>query len=226
MKKIIAAFALLFLGGLVLAPSASATGDDQPSADNKKITFCHATGSETNPYNKITTSISAFINAGHIGGGQPGTHDGDIYPAFSYTTKGGEVVNVPAQGDQSLLEFDDCQKPKEDTPVAKPDATFVDKCDTKNDVFSVAPGTGYTVGAVQTDGVIQVITVTLNEGFVWADGTKDALRFERPVFTDVDCDLPETGLGATFNTTGGYAALAALMLGGAMLLTGGRLRRN
>ena len=38
-----------------------------------KITICHATGSETNPYNEITVSVNGLN--GH------GTHEGDIIPA-------------------------------------------------------------------------------------------------------------------------------------------------
>ncbi|MFF2370245.1 hypothetical protein ACFVS8_06780, partial [Agromyces sp. NPDC058110] len=72
--------------------------------DSNKITYCHATSSDTNPYNKITTSINAFVNSGHI------DHAKDIYPAFSYK-KNGYPVNVPAKGDQSLLQYADCAKP-------------------------------------------------------------------------------------------------------------------
>ena len=38
-----------------------------------KITICHATGSQTNPYNEITVSVDGLN--GH------GTHEGDIIPA-------------------------------------------------------------------------------------------------------------------------------------------------
>lgn len=72
----------------------------------KKITFCHATGSASNPYVRLTTSVSAFFHAGHI------DHQDkrDIYPSFSYVKKG-ETINVAAQGDQSLLQYEDCTKP-------------------------------------------------------------------------------------------------------------------
>jgi Tol biopolymer transport system component len=53
--------------------------DDGPENDkgggkNKKITLCHATGSETNPYVEITVADDGVYN-GHI------DHDGDIIPA-------------------------------------------------------------------------------------------------------------------------------------------------
>jgi hypothetical protein len=38
-----------------------------------KITICHATSSETNPYNEITVSVNGLN--GH------GKHEGDIIPA-------------------------------------------------------------------------------------------------------------------------------------------------
>lgn len=69
----------------------------------QKVTFCHATGSASNPYVRLTTSVRAFYHAGHIG-----HQDGrDIYPEFSYVVKG-ETYAVPAQGDQALLQFEDC----------------------------------------------------------------------------------------------------------------------
>jgi hypothetical protein len=218
MKKILATLGLLAVATLGLAAPASANGDDTP-AENKKVTLCHATSSETNPYNKITVSVAAFYNAGHI------DHAGDFWEAFSYTTKGGDVVNVPAQGDTSLLAFDDCVAPRVDEQVAKPDVTFQDLCGTKNDVFSVAPGRGYTVGATQSDGVIQSITVSLNEGFVWADGSHEPLRFEKPVFTNEDCDLPETGAAAVYNTPAGIAALAGIALLGLATVATTRRRK-
>lgn len=41
-----------------------------------KVTLCHATGSETNPYVSITVAAPAVLNAGH------GDHERDIIPPF------------------------------------------------------------------------------------------------------------------------------------------------
>lgn len=210
MKKFTILLAVLAASLISLAAPAQATGD-HPSADNKKVTLCHATGSASNPFTKIEISVNAFYNAGHI------DHEGDIWEAFSYVTNGGDTVNVPARGDTALLAFDDCDQPDEDTPVTKPDAVFNDACGTEDDVFSVAPGEGYTVGAIQTDGVIQSITVTLNEGFVWTGGDTAPLRFERPAFTNVDCDIPNTG-AAEYATGMGAGALAGVAALGALML--------
>src|SRR5881409_3110508 len=113
---VIGALTMALVVILLGATAASAHGD-QPSADNKKVEFCHATGSASNPYVKIETSVMAFYNAGHI------NHAGDIWAAFSYTNNKGDVVNVPAQGDQELLAFEDCQRPRVNEKVAKPDVT-------------------------------------------------------------------------------------------------------
>ena len=67
--------------------------DMSPDCDNtleKKVQFCHATGSEQNPYNLLDTSVNAFFMAGHD------THQDfrDIVPPFSYL-KQGEVIDFP-----------------------------------------------------------------------------------------------------------------------------------
>jgi hypothetical protein len=66
----------------------------QPPADNTndhKIEFCHATGSATNPYVKLNTSVAAFIQAGH------GNHDDDIVPPGTEYVKQGVAGSIPAQ---------------------------------------------------------------------------------------------------------------------------------
>lgn len=221
MLKYICTALIAMMIALVAGP-ANAT-NDQPDADNKPVTFCHYAGSNdhggSGNYVKLTTNVAAFYNAGHI------SHTNDIWEAFSYTTKGGDVINVPAQGATSLLAFEDCQKPAELVKVAKPEDVFVDKCGTVNDVFSVAPGRGYTVGAIQTDGVIQSITVTLNEGFTWTDETTAPVRFEHPAFTNVDCNIPNTGAAET-GKTAGLIAIAGFVLIGTMTLFGSRRRSS
>jgi hypothetical protein len=64
------------------------------SSSNQKVTLCHRTNSETNPYVRITVSISSVIkSSGHDGhngpvyaAGMKAAHQkwGDIIPAFSY----------------------------------------------------------------------------------------------------------------------------------------------
>ena len=209
-RLIVGMFAAVLSLGIAAAPAtATGGGHNDPPAENKKVTLCHATSSETNPYNKIEVSVAAFYNAGHI------DHEDDIWEAFSYTTKGGDVVNVPAQGDTSLLAFEDCEKPKVDEEVPVPDYTFNDPCGTEDDTMAVADGEGYSVGDVVKNGPTWSITVTADDGFVFENGEK-TVKFTH-TFTDVDCDLPETGGKETF-LAGGIGALALFVAAGVMLV--------
>jgi hypothetical protein len=85
-------------GDIIPAPSAgcpgSSKGDDDSKGDHsKKITICHATGSEKNPYVEITIPEKAWLN-GHEDG-----HNGraDIYPvpAGGCEKEKGEHENPP-----------------------------------------------------------------------------------------------------------------------------------
>lgn len=65
-------------------------GDESNDAGADKVTICHATGSETNPYNLITVSVNSILNpAGH------GDHEDDIIPPFE---------GFDGQGDLDLLD--------------------------------------------------------------------------------------------------------------------------
>jgi hypothetical protein len=94
-------FAIPLLTGLVVAAAAlsvqvasSATAEtvrvEQGSSDS--VTLCHATGSTTNPYVKITVDAAGAYD-GHYK-----QHDGDIIPAFTYND-----TDYPARGDQAIL---------------------------------------------------------------------------------------------------------------------------
>lgn len=74
MKKLMILVALV---AAIIAPSATATG----SADSPKVTFCHATGSTTNPYVLIETAAAGAFN-GHLGKGHQNGED--IIPPFEY----------------------------------------------------------------------------------------------------------------------------------------------
>lgn len=221
LKKIIAAIVAMFVALMLMAGPATANGGNDNPADNKKVELCHATGSATNPYEYLNISLNAFLQAGH--GTNSGTHGGDIYEGFSYTTKGGEVVNVPGKNTDKLSLLDtDCVEPKVDEKIAKPAVNIVDKCETADDKFSVAPGRGYTVGNVTGTHPNFSVTVDANDGFVFTDGSKSV------TFTTTaadfpnsdDCDLPETGGEAQYNTTLGLLALLGVaVVGGGLLFT-------
>jgi len=68
---------LIVTAAFVVVPGAMAVPPDS------KVTFCHRTGSETNPYVIITTAESAWLNAHQPGANHP-TLDGrdDIFLHF------------------------------------------------------------------------------------------------------------------------------------------------
>lgn len=70
MKKVLAAAGIAGLALLTISAPATATGPDD------KITICHATGSDSNPYVEVTISKN-----GLNGHNAQGVHDGDIVPA-------------------------------------------------------------------------------------------------------------------------------------------------
>ncbi|MDB5170252.1 MAG: putative serine protease, subtilase family [Candidatus Saccharibacteria bacterium] len=168
--------------------------------DTKKIAFCHATGSATNPYVFIETSVNAFFQAGHI------DHPNDIWPAFSYV-KNGETINVPAQGDQSLL-ASGCVKAPEDTPVAPADVTFNDECGTTNDTYTVPTvvegvqyikdGQPVAAGTYPGTGTVTIVPQAL-PNYVLAPGTPTSWSH---AFTNEDCTPPPSA-GDYNGTTSG-----------------------
>lgn len=79
-------------------------------APEHKVTICHATASETNPYVQITVDIasSGYLKAGHS------SHEGDIIPPYTY-----EDFSFAGQGDQSIL-ANGCEVPGEPTETPPP----------------------------------------------------------------------------------------------------------
>ncbi|MEA2498332.1 MAG: hypothetical protein QOH26_737 [Actinomycetota bacterium] len=76
--------------------------DDEVIVEDEKVTLCHATGSTTNPFVKITIAAPAAVNA-HI----EHQHGEDIIPPFEY--KGQTYSqNWTAEG-QALYATEDCQ---------------------------------------------------------------------------------------------------------------------
>ena len=56
--------------------------DSDCSANDRKVTICHATSSNTNPYNQITVSVNSISHSGHLG------HTGPLYPQLGW----GDVI--------------------------------------------------------------------------------------------------------------------------------------
>lgn len=95
-------FTVLLFSGLLVS-SAGAQGNE----DN--VALCHATGSESNPYELITIDAAGAFN-GHLGDDHQNGED--IIPPFEY--QGEEYSqNYDAEG-QAILE-NDCEVPDTDT---------------------------------------------------------------------------------------------------------------
>lgn len=73
MKRILAALGVTSLA--LFGATATAFATDESSGSGEKITICHATGSETNPYVSVTINLNALN--GHVGH----QHGEDIIPA-------------------------------------------------------------------------------------------------------------------------------------------------
>lgn len=215
MNKIITmllAFAMALMASVALASASSATSNGG-NFEGKKQTICHYTSEHaSHQYNKIEVDVNSILN-GLPSGHQQHDNGKDVIPPFIYYEKiDGEWVlkSFPGQGSQTLLTYpgDKCEAPVVNEKVAKPESSVNDPCVTKNDTFSVAPGDGYTVASVVENGLVWSITVTLVDGYEWADGTTTPLVLTH-TFTNVDCDLPDTG-SATTNVVGGLVILALL----------------
>uniref|UniRef100_UPI00058C0AC7 hypothetical protein n=1 Tax=Agromyces subbeticus TaxID=293890 RepID=UPI00058C0AC7 len=159
----------------------------------KKIEFCHATGSATHPYERIETAVEAFFNAGHV----DHQNHGDIYPAFNYV-KHGKVIHVPAQGDQSLLQYEDCVKPDVKIPVEGA-PTFSDTCGPDNEQLSVPADTAkIDWNSSESNGVITV-TATAKPGYVFKKDSKTKWEF---TINDAPCVVPVVGAPSFSDTCG------------------------
>ena len=148
-------------------------GDDmlpEDDSDSKKVKFCHATGSESNPFVLIETSVNAFYQAGHD------THqDGrDIVPPFSYKKKGQTIsfpgLNWDATG-QAIFS-NGCVVPKPEEPPVKidlPTPTFEDPCGPNNASWDVPKNTDVLTWSVDDQG--NLIATIIKDKTVFENGT-------------------------------------------------------
>jgi LPXTG-motif cell wall-anchored protein len=107
-------FAVLGAASPVGAGNGVATGDDTP-----KITLCHATNSDTNPYVVITVDSSSVITQGHDGHTGPIWNAtlkdqkidwGDVIPSFTYVDKNDATRTYPGMNTDALvLIANECQ---------------------------------------------------------------------------------------------------------------------
>ena len=139
-----------------LVPSTLATVATATEEGEAKVTLCHATGSEANPYEMITVAPQVVQNAGHH------THqDGrDIIPPFTFESPNGkDVIDFPGSApyfsEEGKAIFENgCvvpEAPVEEEPPAEeqPTPQPVTLC------HVVAPGTDWEqwVVAITEDGI-------------------------------------------------------------------------
>jgi len=138
----------------------------------KKITFCHATHSETNPFVKITTSVNAFFRSGHD------KHQDleDIYPTFSYE-KHGKTYTVEGRGDQSLLEYEDCIKPAPEEIEVEGVPSLFDVCGPANERLTLPEDTKFIDWSSTRDGNVITVTATAKAGYVFKPGSTFSWTF-------------------------------------------------
>lgn len=95
------ALIVTFVGGFMLGMTFQAVNANAtPPNPDHKVTLCHRTGSETNPYVVITTDIASdgYVKGGHNNHEQVGNGlGGDIIPAYEYIAKDGDVFDYPGK---------------------------------------------------------------------------------------------------------------------------------
>jgi hypothetical protein len=178
------------LGALVMSSGVALMVTATPANAAQKVTFCHSTGSESNPWIKLTTDTSSFYH-GHV----LAQHTADIYPNVTFK-QGKTTVTVPAQGDQAVL-GNNC-KPVGSEPgdlVASATVSFNDptcaspssgsiSMSVDNGSFNVTPDTDdYTVGDVVS------VDAVADQGAAFAAG--DQTHWEH-TFVASDAPCPTT----------------------------------
>jgi hypothetical protein len=176
MKKFAALFTAiaLVIAALMLSTPAGASGNG-----TSKITFCHATGSDSNPYVLITTSVAAFYNAGHL----DHQNDEDIFPAGSFKNQSWE-----AQGDQSLIATG-CdstpEEPEEPLVVTPLVPTFTDLCGPDNEALVTPVQDGVVFDVTEEPvGTFTVVAYPADDTYVIAEGAVSTWTF---VANDAAC---------------------------------------
>ncbi|MGY2875923.1 hypothetical protein ACVW00_003113 [Marmoricola sp. URHA0025 HA25] len=165
-----AATFLAALGVLVMSSGVALMVTATPANAAVKVTFCHSTGSESHPYNELTTSVNAFY-VGHV----LADHTSDIYPDVTFVKKG-QTIHVAAQGDQTIL-GNHCNEevtPPGDTEIAV-DVEFTDpSCANTNTASFAVTGDDTDVTVQSTapaaPGATITVTATANKGTVFAGG--------------------------------------------------------
>lgn len=149
-----------------------------------KVTFCHSTDSETNPFVRVTTSVSAFFNAGH------NTHQQlrDVVPPFTYV-KHGVTISFPGMnwtGDAGGFLDNGCEAV---VPlVATADVSIVAPSCTEGELLILGDTTGTNaswgayVDLVGPEALYTVVS-TADVGYAFAAGPGVSLDGTTKTFT-------------------------------------------
>ncbi len=178
-------------------PLATGTATASQGGDDHKVTLCHRTNSEHNPYVVITIDKAGVFKVGHDGhdeGGvhQPGDKDkgirwGDIIPAFDYFAspqdeKAGKLshyagLNLTAEGQDILA--NGCKVPGPVTPP-EPSGNLTGECPDGGGAFTVS-------GTLDADGADDAeFRLSLSKGgTIPLSGTTFTKAIDAPVGTTV-----------------------------------------
>ncbi|WP_395243569.1 hypothetical protein ACGGZK_15760 [Agromyces sp. MMS24-K17] len=148
------------------------------------VSVCHW-DQGTGLYDRQYLTITGFLAAKHEG------HAKDISTGFSYW-KLWPVwkETVAAQGDQSLLQYEDCAKPPVQVPVEGA-PTFSDRCGPANEQLTVPADTA-TIDWEQTrSGSVITVTAKPQPGHTFPADAKTSWTF---TVEDANCVVPVVGV--------------------------------
>lgn len=135
----------LMLAGVATNPAWATPPSDH--SQPQKVTYCHATGSDTNPFVQITSADESIFEA-------HGEHQDnrDIIPAFTFTNSKGQTVSYPGQNldasGQAIL-ANNCEIPAA-KPIPVPTET---QTPTPTETPTTAPTTTSPAAVVSTPAV-------------------------------------------------------------------------
>jgi len=233
LKKFISALASLGLMLMSLVALSFIAAPAANAGDSPNIAICHATSSETNPFESITVSKTSIVKeAGH------GAHEGDIIPSFTYAEKKGDpLITYPGKNwtaEGKAIYGNSCVKPLTvvaPVPPTYSPGTCINPTGTVN--LPTQPE-GVTLNFGPTlDGNIWKVSYVPAEGYKFATETAGIFAFTvvGPDASDPQwdaetngCGLPEVGAGDL--TSYLPYGLGLLALGGAFALIGARRRKT
>lgn len=173
------------------------------SVEPQRVTICHATASNTNPYVEETVDVAS---SGELQGGH-NDHPADIIPPYSYDGGSYPGLNFDAQG-QAILDAG-CTVPGEPTPT--PTATETETATpTPSETPSETPTPTVTPTPTQTPSPSHSAVVVASS----TSSTPPTVLPSKPAAAT----LPHTGASLDL----ALAGAGALALGGGLLWAGRR----